>query len=269
MEIVCGEGRGGVSMEIDVLGGFTWIGDVLEKSWGGRARRWGTYGIEMAVSFAHCIEGFYSIICMQVEEEAFELWHLAVLRLVDFREPVDPCDPFFHRLQLFRRHAVAFIDHDHIGVGDLQVCGSHVQTFMLCISACIDRLLVQTQKYILRIDKRDDAVQVDCASQAIVDPKEGSKIAGVSEARCFEEDVVESASARHEGFDCIDAGVFDGAADAAVGQLEPFLRLLTVLSDCEGFLDIGGCIESLLADHDSCRGREELTITELYFMLAM
>ena len=163
----------------------------------------------MAVSFAHCIEGFYSIIGMQVEEEAFELGHLAVLRLVDFREPVDPCDPFFHRLQLFRRHAVAFVDYDDIGVGDLQVCGSHMGTAVLCISACFDGLLVQAQKYILRIDKRDDAVQVDCASQAIIDPEEGSKIAGVSEARCFEEDVVESASARHEGFDCIDAGVFD------------------------------------------------------------
>ena len=223
----------------------------------------------MAVSFAHYIEGLHSIIGMQVEQEAFELRHLAVLRLMEFCEPVDPCYPFFHRLQLFRRHAVAFVDYNYICMGDLQVCGSHVRTVVLCISACIDRLLVQAQKYILRINKCDDAIQVDCATQAIVDPKEGGNIAGISEARCFEEDVVESASARHEGFDCINARIFNGAADAAVGQLEPFLRLLTVLSDCEGFLDIGSCIESLLGEHYSCTGRGGLTITKLYFMLAL
>ena len=143
-----------------------------------------------------------------------------------------------------RRHAVTFVDHDDIGVGDLQVCGGHMLPLVLCIVVLsLDRLLVQAQKYVLGINQRDDTIEVNRATQAIVDPKEGSEIARISETRCFEEDVVEGTSARHEGLDCIDAGVFDGTADAAIGQLEPFLRFLTVLGDCECFFDIGGWIE--------------------------
>lgn len=37
----------------------------------------------MAVSFAHCVKGLDSVIGVQVEQEAFEPRHLAVLRLVD------------------------------------------------------------------------------------------------------------------------------------------------------------------------------------------
>lgn len=155
---------------------------------------------------------------------------------------------------MFRRDAVAFVDHDDIGVGDLQVCGSHMQPLMLYIAFFLNRLLVQTQEDVLRIDKRDDTIQVDRATQAVIDPKQRSKVARVRETGCFEEDVVKGASARHEGFDGVDAGVLDGAADAAVGQLEPFLRLLTVLSDCEGFLDIGGYIRCLSEESDSCTG---------------
>lgn len=208
----------------------------------------------MAVPFAHCVEGLDSVIGVQVEQEAFEPWHLAVLRLVYLRKRVDACDSIFDRLQLFRRDAVAFVDHDDIGVGDLQVCRSHMYAPMLCIALFLNRLLVQTQKDILRINKRDDTIQVDCATQAIIDPKQWGKVARVRETGCFEEDVVKGASARHEGFDGIDAGVFDGAADAAVGQLEPFLRLLTVLSDCEGFLDIGRYTRCLSEESDSCAG---------------
>lgn len=124
------------------------------------------------------------------------------------------------------------------------MCGRHVQPLMLRIAIYIfERILVETEQDILGIDKRDDTVEVDRTTQAIVDPEEGSEIARVGETGRLEEDVVEGASARHEGFDSVDAGVFDGAADAAVGQLEPFLRFLAVLGDCEGFFDIGGCTE--------------------------
>ena len=37
----------------------------------------------MAVAFAHCIQGFHPIIGVQVEQEAFEFRHLAVLRPVE------------------------------------------------------------------------------------------------------------------------------------------------------------------------------------------
>ena len=150
---------------------------------------------------------------MQVEQETFKLRHLAVLRPVDLCQPVDGRDPFFDRLQLLRRHAVALVDYDDIGVGDLQMCGRHMQSLMLWIRG----LLVQAQEYILRINKRDDTIQVNRTTQAIIDPKEGSEIARVGETGCLQEDVVKGASSRHEGFDCVDTGVFDGAADTAVG----------------------------------------------------
>ena len=121
---------------------------------------------------------------------------------------------------------------------------------VLSVSCALDGLLVQAQEDVLRVDERDDAVEVDGAAQAIIDPEEGGKVAGVGETGCFEEDVVKGASAGHEGFDGTDAGVFDGAADAAIGQLEPFLRLLAVLSDCEGFLDVCGYNENSLGRPD-------------------
>ncbi len=33
--------------------------------------------------------------------------------------------------------------------------------------------------------------------------------------------------------------LLDGATEAAVAQLEPLFNLLTFLTDCQGFLDIG------------------------------
>ena len=125
---------------------------------------------------------------------------------------------------------------------------------MFSIAVTPRRLLVQAQKYILGINKRDDSIEVNRTPQAIIDPKEGSEIARISETGRFEQDVVEGASARHEGFDCIDAGVFDRAADAPVGQFEPLLRFLAIFSDCESFFDIGGCMMRLSGAPDRCNG---------------
>lgn len=44
---------------------------------------WKAYGIQMAVSFAHRVEGFHPVIGVQVQQEAFELGYLAVLRFLD------------------------------------------------------------------------------------------------------------------------------------------------------------------------------------------
>lgn len=131
------------------------------------------------------------------------------------------------------------------------MCGSHVHPIVLCVILSLDRLVVEAQKYVFGINKRDDTVEVYRAAQTIVDPEKGSEIAGVGETGCFEEDIVKGASAGHEGLDGIDTGVFDGAADAAVGQLEPFLRFLTVLGDCESSFDIGSCMENVLGEPDS------------------
>lgn len=169
------------------------------------------------LALAHCIERLHSIIGVQVEQEAFELRDLAVLRLVNICKPVDPSDPLFYHLQLYRRHALAFVDYDHIGVGDLQMCGCHVLPLVLCLAIPFDRILIETEQDILSIDKRDDTIEVYRTTQAIIDPEKGSEIARVGETGCFEEDVVERASTGHEGFDGVDAGVFDGTADAAIG----------------------------------------------------
>ena len=136
----------------------------------------------MAVSFfAHCIQRLNAIIGVQVEQETFKLRHLAVLRPVDLCQPVDRRDPSFDRLQLLRRHAVAFVDYDDIGVGDLQMCGRHMQSVMFCIRG----LLVQAQEYILRINQRDDTIQVNSTTQAIIHPKKWSEIARVGETGCL------------------------------------------------------------------------------------
>lgn len=39
----------------------------------------------------------------------------------------------------------------------------------------------------------------------------------------------------------MDAGVLDGAAQAAVGQVKPFFDLAAVVVDGERLLDVGGC----------------------------
>ncbi len=137
------------------------------------------------------------------------------------------------------RDGVTFVDDDGVGVGNLQVRGRHVHSLVL-----VSRygFLVQAQEYVLGVDKRDDAVEVDGAAQAVVDPEKRGQVARVREPGRLEEDVVKGAAARHEGFNRVDARVLDGAADAAVGQLEPLLRLLAVLRDGEGSLDVGGCI---------------------------
>lgn len=145
------------------------------RAWldGGRVwgREGGFYRIQVAVTFAHCIERLHPVIGVQVEQEAFELRHLTVTSPVDFCEPVNTSYAIFDQLQLLRRHAIAFIDDDDVGVGDLQMRGRHVQVLMLCIIVPLHRLLVQTQKDVLGINKSDDSIQIDCAPQAIVDPK--------------------------------------------------------------------------------------------------
>ena len=231
--------------------------------WGGAI-----YGIKVAVSFAHCVQRVHPVVGVQVEQEAFELGHLAILRPVDFGQSVDPCYPFFYRPQVFGRHAVAFVDYDHIRVGYLQVCSGRVHALMLCTVLPLNGFLVQAQKYILCIDEGDDTVQIYRTAQAVIDPEERGKIARVRETRCFQEDVIKGASPGHEGFDCVDTGVLDGAANAAIGQLEPFLRFLTVLGDCQGFLDIGSCVNRS-GENGSGADGGGLTVTEFYFVLAM
>ena len=75
---------------------------------------------------------------------------------------------------------------------------------------------------VLCVEERDDAVEIDGAAESFVEPEDWSDVAWVCEAGGFEQDVVESAVALHQRLEGVDALVFDGAADAAVGEVEPF-----------------------------------------------
>ena len=102
-------------------------------------------------------------------------------------------------------------------MADLQMCGRHMLPFMaLCLSR-LDWTLVETEHDVLGIDQRDDTIEVYRAAKSIIYPEQGREVARVGETGGFQKDVVESTATGHEGFDCIDAGVLDGAADAAVG----------------------------------------------------
>ena len=69
---------------------------------------------------------------------------------------------------------------------------------------------VEAQKDVFGIDQRDNAVEVDGAAQAVVDPEEGREVTRVGETARFEHYVVEGATACDEGFDGCDAGVSGG-----------------------------------------------------------
>ena len=82
--------------------------------------------------------------------------------------------------------------------------------------------LLKTLKQILRIHQRHNPIKINRTTQSLVDPEYRRDVSWVREAGGFEQDVVESAVALHEGFEGVDALVLDGAADAAVGEVEPF-----------------------------------------------
>lgn len=190
-----------------------------------------------------------ALVRVQVEQPPLQPRHPAVLRHLDPRQPVDGAHPVRHRRQLRRGDQVRLVDDDRVRVADLQVRGG--QRRALPTGTCLPLLflhrarllrrgLVQTAQHVLGVDEGDDAVEVDGAAEALVDPEEGRDVARVSEAGGLEEDVVERAAAVHEGLDGVDAGVLDAAADAAVGELEPFFDLLAGLIDGEGLFDVRG-----------------------------
>ncbi len=78
--------------------------------------------------------------------------------------------------------------------------------------------LIEAQKDILGVDDGDDAVEVDGAAEAGVDPEEGGEVARVGEPARFKQDVVEGAAAGDEGFDGGEAGVSVGGRGGLVGS---------------------------------------------------
>ena len=93
---------------------------------------------------------------------------------------------------------------------------------LLFMNSFLARRLLKALKHILRINQRHNSIEVDGTAESLVDPENWRDISRVREAGGFEQDVVESAVALHEGLQGVDALVFDGAADAAVGEVEPF-----------------------------------------------
>ncbi len=67
-------------------------------------------------------------------------------------------------MQLVGRDGVAFVDDDGVGVGNLQVRGGHVGGLVFCVVVFCYGFLVQAQEYVLGVDQRDNAVEVDGAA---------------------------------------------------------------------------------------------------------
>ena len=230
------------------------------------------------------------VVRVQVQQHAFQPQDPAPRRDVQLRERVDAAHAAHHRLQLLRRHQVALVHHDDVGVRDLQVRRRRVPAPSRDVRRGVAAVrcgvcAFQRAQQVLGVYQRDDAVEVDDAAEALVDPEERGNVARVREPRRLEQDVVEGAAALDEGLEggdaavsallvrrqpvrewmggwrwgrgiaraeCGKAGLLDGAADAAVGELKPLLDLLAVLRDGEGPFDVGGCWGRLVVSEGLC-----------------
>lgn len=170
---------------------------------------------------------------------------------MDFRKAVDGADAVLDEGELVGGDGVAFVEDDDVGVGDLEVrCRFVMMELILRVISSTDTAigtdvwsirmsrLVETPQYIRRVNQAHNPVQVDGASQPLVYPEQRCQVARVCEPTRFEDDVVKGAATVHEGFNGVDTTVFNGAADTAVPELEPFLDFLAVLSDGEGTLNV-------------------------------
>lgn len=209
-----------------------------------RARE--TYRIQVTVPLVRELQplAFHTLVRMQVEQPTLQSWDPTVLRDFNPREAVDRMHSYLHRGQLLLGDQIRFVDHDGVRVADLQVRGRQRRMVPACRLLPVDgtrllrRRLVQAPENVLRVNQRDDPVQVDGTAEALVDPEERRDIARVGETGGLEEDVVKGSTPLHEGLDGIDARVLDAAADAAVGQLQPFFHLLAGLVHREGLFNV-------------------------------
>lgn len=210
----------------------------------------------------------HMVVRMQIQHDALDLRRPAVVRDVHLGRAVNGRHSVADFLQLLGRDEVGLVQDDHVRVGDLQMghaedrpgVGVPVRAGFLCILAgqhgLVGRGLVEQAEDVLRVDEGHDAVEVNGATEAVVNPEQRGDVARVGEAGRLEEDVVEGAAAFHEGFDGHDAGVsismsvtcrrnaisqdaprtrrgketiLDRAADAAIPHVQPLSDLLAVL----------------------------------------
>jgi hypothetical protein len=104
----------------------------------------------------------------------------------------------------------------------MRACVFVLVIVIVVLDSLLPNRLLQRPNQIRRINKRHDPIQVNRTPQPLVHPENRGDVPGVCEAGCFQQDVVEGSVAFHQGFQGVDARVFDGAADAAVGEVEPF-----------------------------------------------
>ncbi len=145
------------------------------------------------------VEPVDTIVCVKIQQESFQLRDFAVLRDVDLGQSVNRSHSILHRCQLLRGHRIAFVDHEDVRVRYLRMRGRHMGAVVLVIRIICDGL-IETQKDILRVNQSHDAVEVDAASETIVNPEQRSQVPGIGETAGFEDDVVETAAAGDERF---------------------------------------------------------------------
>ena len=68
---------------------------------------------------------------------------------------------------------------------------------LLVMNSLLALRFFKTLKQVLRINQRDNAIQINRAAQSFVDPEDRRDVPRVRETGGFEQDVVESAVALH------------------------------------------------------------------------
>ena len=141
------------------------------------------------------------VVGVEIEQERLQLRHLAIPRDVHLRKPVDGPNAGQHGLKLSSRNCVRFVHHQHIRVADLQMRGREM--LLRSSSSFLQArggILGQGSQNVLGVDESDDAVEVDVAAKAVVDPEERCEVPGIGEPGGFEDYVRNGWVVADEGF---------------------------------------------------------------------
>lgn len=105
---------------------------------------------------------------------------------MDFGQAVYRLDSVLDILKLFWRDQIRLVYNDNICMRNLDVRRGHdgAMTVMVVAFNLATRVF-ETLQDVLCIDKRYDTIEIDGASETIVDPKKRRKVARISQTRCL------------------------------------------------------------------------------------
>ena len=126
------------------------------------------------------------VIRVQVKQKAFQLRHDALFRDMDFCQAVYRLDSVLDILKLFWCDQIRLIHDNNICMRYLDVSGSHDRAVTVMLVAFnLAAGVVEALQDVLCIDKCYDTIEIDGASEAVVNPEERCKVARISQASCL------------------------------------------------------------------------------------